>query len=332
MPGKVLVADDSLNVQKTLSQLLSAAGVEVVTVGNGEHAVRKLAEFKPDLVLADVFMPVRSGFEVCEYIKNSAEFAHVPVLLLASSLEPYDEKEAVRVGADGRINKPFSDPEVVLNTVQQWLAKAAAAAAAVPVPAVEEVAATAPVMEEEVVEPAYEESTTRPPAVSFEGREAPLGFAEVLEEAPTPTLPPAEAAPVPAAMMPEPEPEPEVAPAWEMIERPPGAPEIPAGEEWESQWKGIGEAAPAVEMAAVPPGVKVEPPYAEAVAPEKPAEIVAEEAAAEARAPLGVDPAVVEAVVQEVIERLSPQITEQISKEVIRSLTEALLKEKLNQR
>lgn len=374
MPGKVLVADDSSTIQKSVTQLLKNAGLEVVTVSNGEFAVRKLADVKPDLVLADVYMPVRSGFEVCEYIKNSDEFSHVPVLLLATSADFYDEKEAKRVRADGRLTKPFADPGAVLTTIKQWLEKSAQAKPAeVPLP-IQEFAAAVPATPEPEPEPepAYEEFATRPPAVTFDKHQAPIGFAEMLEEAPAAEPPPPPAAPSapppaaarpteelqPAAMAPEPEPEaaappppepppsptaeaaappielppkpppplpppveaaprksdyriekPELASPWEMTGPPPGAPEIRAGGEWDSQWKGV----PPEE--AIPPTL---PPPPEAVAQTS-------------AAGQSIDPTIVEAVVKEVMQRLSPQVVEQITREIVRPLAEALLKQKLDQ-
>ncbi|MBI4461734.1 MAG: response regulator, partial [Acidobacteria bacterium] len=175
MPARVLVADDSLNIQRTVAHILKEAGIDAVTVGNGEHAVRRLADIKPDLILADVFMPVRSGFEVCEYVKNSEHFAHVPVLLLASTMEPYDEKEAQRVRADGRLTKPFKDPSATLATIQEWLAKAANAHPAAP-PAPEPVATAPPPAPPTVEpEPLPELYATRPPHVTFGPGEAPMG-------------------------------------------------------------------------------------------------------------------------------------------------------------
>ena len=74
--AKILVADDNSNVQKTVALALAELGVEVVAVNNGEAAVRKLADISPDLILADIFMPVRNGYEVCEYReKGSSLFA-----------------------------------------------------------------------------------------------------------------------------------------------------------------------------------------------------------------------------------------------------------------
>ncbi|MBI3406420.1 MAG: response regulator, partial [Acidobacteria bacterium] len=69
--AKVLVADDNSNIQKMATNALKDLGIEVVGVGNGEAAVKKMADIKPDLILADVFMPVRDGYELCDWVKKS---------------------------------------------------------------------------------------------------------------------------------------------------------------------------------------------------------------------------------------------------------------------
>ena len=107
---RILVADDNSNIQKMVTLALEERGVDVVAVGNGEAAVRRLADVNPDLVLADVFMPVRNGYEVCEYVKKDTRFAHIPVILLVGAFDPLDEKEARRVGADGVLKKPLFHP------------------------------------------------------------------------------------------------------------------------------------------------------------------------------------------------------------------------------
>src|ERR1700676_2751831 len=100
---------------------LADLGVEMVSVNNGEAAVRKLADVSPDLVLADIFMPVRNGYEVCEYIKKDPRFAHVPVILLVGAFDPLDEREAQRVGADGILKKPFVPPDPLITMVKTLL-------------------------------------------------------------------------------------------------------------------------------------------------------------------------------------------------------------------
>jgi len=132
---RILVADDNSNIQKMAALALKEAGVEVIAVGNGEAAVRKLPELQPDLVLADVFMPVRNGYEVCEFIKRDARFAHIPVILLVGAFDPLDEREAQRVRADGVLKKPFVPPDPLVNMVKSLLVKAASERlAAVPEP------------------------------------------------------------------------------------------------------------------------------------------------------------------------------------------------------
>ncbi|MGA8101917.1 MAG: response regulator [Candidatus Acidiferrales bacterium] len=143
---KILVADDNSNIQKMVTLALAEHHMEVVAVGNGEVAVRRLPDVKPDLILADVFMPVRNGYEVCEFVKNDPQFAHIPVILLVGAFDPLDEKEAHRVCADGILKKPFVPPDPLIAMVVSTLercknanmaarqAEAAAAAAAAPPP------------------------------------------------------------------------------------------------------------------------------------------------------------------------------------------------------
>jgi CheY-like chemotaxis protein len=119
--AKILVADDNSNVHKTVTLALADLGVDVVSVSNGEAAVRKLLDFSPDLVLADIFMPVRSGYEVCEYVKKDSKLAHVPVVLLVGAFDPLDEREAQRVGADGILKKPFVPPDPLITMVKTIL-------------------------------------------------------------------------------------------------------------------------------------------------------------------------------------------------------------------
>jgi CheY-like chemotaxis protein len=123
--ARILVADDNSNIQRMVTLALKEHGIEVVAVGNGEAAVRSMAQVNPDLILADVFMPVRSGYEVCEYVKNDSRYAHIPVVLLLGAFDPLDENEAKRVGADGVLKKPFVPPEPMIALVKALLEKSA---------------------------------------------------------------------------------------------------------------------------------------------------------------------------------------------------------------
>ena len=124
---KVLIADDNSNIQKMAALALKDQGFEVVGVSNGEAAVKKLADLMPDVVLADVFMPVRNGYEVCEFVKNDPRFAHMPVVLLVGAFDPVDEHEVKRVGADDVLQKPFVPPDPLIAMVRQMAEKSAAA-------------------------------------------------------------------------------------------------------------------------------------------------------------------------------------------------------------
>lgn len=114
---KLLLADDSVTIQKVIDLTFSDEGIEVTTVGNGEQALSKLEELQPDIVLADIFMPGRNGYEVCEHIKRDERFRHIPVMLLVGSFEPFDEAEARRVGADDYLTKPFQSIRQLVNKV-----------------------------------------------------------------------------------------------------------------------------------------------------------------------------------------------------------------------
>jgi CheY-like chemotaxis protein len=119
----ILVADDNTNIQKMVALALEERGIHVVSVGNGEAAVRRIPDVNPDLVLADIFMPVRNGYEVCEFVKKDQRFAHIPVILLVGAFDPLDEKEARRVGADGVLKKPFVPPDPLIAMVMSALEK-----------------------------------------------------------------------------------------------------------------------------------------------------------------------------------------------------------------
>jgi CheY-like chemotaxis protein len=138
--AKILVADDNSNIQKMVGLALKDQGIEVVAVGNGEAAVRKISELRPDLVLADVFMPVRNGYEVCRYVKDDAALAHIPVILLVGAFDPLDEQEAQRVGADGVLKKPFVPPDPLISMVKSALIRAGVSLG--PAPAAEKPTAT----------------------------------------------------------------------------------------------------------------------------------------------------------------------------------------------
>src|SRR5260221_2308828 len=107
-----------------VERALKDQGIDVVAVGNGEAAVRKITDIKPDLVLADVFMPVRNGYEVCKFVKDDSTLSHIPVILLVGAFDPLDEQQAARVRADGVFKKPFVPPDPLISMVKSALARA----------------------------------------------------------------------------------------------------------------------------------------------------------------------------------------------------------------
>ncbi len=114
---KLLLADDSATIQKVIDLTFADEGVRVVIVSNGQEAIDQLLELQPDIVLADVFMPARNGYEVCEYVKTNEKLKHIPVMLLVGSFEPFDEAEARRVGADDILTKPFQSIRRLIDRV-----------------------------------------------------------------------------------------------------------------------------------------------------------------------------------------------------------------------
>jgi CheY-like chemotaxis protein len=116
---RLLLADDSVTVQKVVQLTFAEEGIEVSIAGDGDSAMLNFAEFKPDIVLADVNMPGLSGYEVCERIKQ--DNGDIPVVLLVGSFEKFDEDEARRVGADGSMTKPFQSIRQLIDTVSTLL-------------------------------------------------------------------------------------------------------------------------------------------------------------------------------------------------------------------
>jgi CheY-like chemotaxis protein len=113
MPITLLLADDSVVIQKLVGLSFANEDIEIITVDNGDDAVSRANECKPDLILADVVMPGMNGYEVCAAIRSNPELASTPVLLLTGTFEAFDEGRADEVGATGHITKPFEAQALV---------------------------------------------------------------------------------------------------------------------------------------------------------------------------------------------------------------------------
>ena len=121
MRRKLLLADDSVTIQRVIELTFADEDVQVVAVGDGKKAIASIEADRPDIVLADVGMPERDGYEVAAFIKGDPRLASIPVLLLTGAFEPVDETRARAVGCDGVLVKPF-EPQVVINRVKDLLA------------------------------------------------------------------------------------------------------------------------------------------------------------------------------------------------------------------
>ncbi len=115
--SRILLADDSPHAQRMGELILREEGYEVVSLTDGDTVLVRLEDVDPDLILADVSLPAKNGYEICEFVKHHPKHGHVGVLLTAGAMEAMDEQEAQRVGADGTLRKPF-EASVVLETVK----------------------------------------------------------------------------------------------------------------------------------------------------------------------------------------------------------------------
>jgi CheY-like chemotaxis protein len=129
---KILIADDSIAVRKVAERLLTEAGLGVTLAANGEEALAYLAKERPDVVVSDVIMPDKSGYEVCAYVRGNATLAATPVLLISGIVNDEVTKQAESCRADGVLKKPFQGTSLkdrVLELIAKRQEPAPAAAA-----------------------------------------------------------------------------------------------------------------------------------------------------------------------------------------------------------
>jgi CheY-like chemotaxis protein len=126
MPRTLLLADDSVTIQRVIELTFANEDVRVVSVGDGRRALQWMESEWPDIVLVDVEVPDVDGYAVAEHIKTSPRLKNVPVLLLAGAFEPVDEARARRIGCDGVLIKPF-EPQHLVTRVKDLLDQAAVA-------------------------------------------------------------------------------------------------------------------------------------------------------------------------------------------------------------
>jgi len=113
MSKKILIADDETNIVRSLQFLMKREGFEVLVASDGEAALSLIATHRPDLVLLDVMMPKKSGFEVCQLVRANADWYGIKVVLLTAKGRDVDIEKGLAMGADSYITKPFATKELV---------------------------------------------------------------------------------------------------------------------------------------------------------------------------------------------------------------------------
>lgn len=131
MPHRLLLADDSVTIQRVIELTFADQGVDVVSVGDGLQAIERLGAERFDIVLADVGMPGKDGFEVAAFVRSRPDLAGVPVVLLTGAFDTLDEARVAEVGAAAVLVKPF-EPQMVIARVRELLSGRPAVGATAP--------------------------------------------------------------------------------------------------------------------------------------------------------------------------------------------------------
>lgn len=193
MGYKVLLADDSITIQKVIGIIFANEEYELSVVDNGNTALDKASEIRPDVILVDALMPGKSGYEVCREVRQNESLKDIPLLLLVGAFEPFDEEKARNSGADDHISKPF-ESQLLVEKVKKLIelgeerakARAMAATAA---PAVAESSHVLNLGGEPAPAPEFGAGFSRPVAESVEAGEKSadllcLDSLEIVEAAP----------------------------------------------------------------------------------------------------------------------------------------------------
>jgi len=114
MTKKIVIADDEPSIVAALEFLMQRNGYEVHVARNGEEAIKLVEDRVPDLVLLDVMMPVRSGYEVCKRIRERADWGHIKIIMLSAKGRDAEVNKGLAIGADLYITKPFSTRDLMV--------------------------------------------------------------------------------------------------------------------------------------------------------------------------------------------------------------------------
>ena len=113
MAHKILIVDDEPNIVISLEFLMKKEGFEIAVANDGEEALTKVASFSPDLILLDVMMPKKSGFEVCEALRADPANANLQIVMLTAKGRDTEVAKGLAIGANAYVTKPFSTKELV---------------------------------------------------------------------------------------------------------------------------------------------------------------------------------------------------------------------------
>lgn len=122
--SRILLADDSPQALRLAEQILKSEGIEVVSVTDGETALRRLPDVKPDLLIVDVYLPSKNGFELVRFLRSQAAYQHIPVIFAAAPADEFNEQDAKNAGAGAILRKPF-EASALLGAVQTLLEQSA---------------------------------------------------------------------------------------------------------------------------------------------------------------------------------------------------------------
>jgi DNA-binding response OmpR family regulator len=114
MTKKILIVDDEPNIVISLEFLMKREGFQVTVAVDGEEALRKIAELEPDLVLLDIMMPKKSGFEVCQEVRANPAWAAIKLIMLTAKGRDTEVQKGMALGADAYVTKPFSTKDLVI--------------------------------------------------------------------------------------------------------------------------------------------------------------------------------------------------------------------------
>jgi len=110
---KILIVDDEPNIVTALEYLLQRSGYEVLLAQDGETALKQVEQHLPDLVLLDVMMSVKSGYEVCQRMRERADWQHIKIVMLSAKGREAEVSKGLSLGADFYVTKPFSNKDLV---------------------------------------------------------------------------------------------------------------------------------------------------------------------------------------------------------------------------